>query len=80
MLRCIRLICGKAALSHQCLQTSTVNHTPAEADSGKVVISLREVVGHCVLLDKLKDDQEHLSMCNKGDQDSNFDLALLQAR
>jgi hypothetical protein len=41
MLRCIRLISGKAALSHYCHQTSGVNHTPGEADSCKVVISLR---------------------------------------
>src|SRR5215467_14888225 len=45
MLRCIRLISGKAALSHYCHQTSGVNHIPGEADSCKVVISLREVVG-----------------------------------
>ena len=41
MLRCIRLISGKAALSHYCHQTSGVNHIPGEADSCKVVISLR---------------------------------------
>ncbi len=41
MLRCIRLISRKAALSHHCHQTSGVNNTPGEADSGKVVISLR---------------------------------------
>jgi len=41
MLRCIRLISRKAALSHHCHQTSGVNNTPGEADSCKVVISLR---------------------------------------
>jgi hypothetical protein len=41
MFRCIRLISGKAALSHHCSQTGGVNNTPAEADSCKVVISLR---------------------------------------
>ena len=38
------------------------------------------VISPFVLLDKLKDDQEHLCICNKGDQDFNFDLALLQSR
>jgi hypothetical protein len=41
MLRCIRLISRKAALSPHCHQTSGVNNTPGEADSCKVVISLR---------------------------------------
>ncbi len=41
MLRSIRLISGKAALSHHCHQTSGVNNTTGEADSCKVVISLR---------------------------------------
>jgi hypothetical protein len=41
MLRCIRLICRKAALSPHCHQSSGVNNTAGSADSCKAVISLR---------------------------------------
>src|SRR5947209_940915 len=40
-LRCIHLISGRAAPSHHCHQISGVNNPAGEADSCKVVISLR---------------------------------------